>query len=577
MGRYSLLLFVLLILSGLGCDKIELPTTGSLEVAVSGDLQAISGATVTLTETGQSETTDDFGRARFRDIPTSTYTVQVTHPDYAAGVGQVQVKDHPVAVLKVLLDPSPHLPRFSFYTPHSSQLAHTMTADDTLTLNIGISNQADSPIRYTITSDIQGVLVAETEVRGRIRDRLYDLEIGKHNCTLTATSEGDVQTTATFTLDVLPVPSAPVITDITVAGNVAAVTWSAVDHPLLSRYELRQATDETDNFTYLYSGKDTRFEHEIPFGRSIRYRVVAIMRNGTTYTGPIAGYDSPIDRISFAGNVRESALLPQANRLYVTTWNSPELSVVNTTDWSVERTVTLPADPDAILLSSDREELYVHLGQEATLRVYRSADLSALRTIPLLGRAESSEPAIANHYALLGEDRILYGGYGSLTNQINLADPVSGDTLATIRTEGFRTAMFVGSEDGNRIFVSSGNAVTDHAVTDSGVTLRQRAIRNRYYDEPLFLPGDQRVLIAGRDLYDPADLSRQLGILDDALLFLADDGKTGVTAQAVIDVDSDAKLFSLPGRTILAAVDPLKREIYFTLWDAREELYRLSY
>ena len=572
----SLSLCVLLLLY-LSCEKIELPTTGSLEVVVADLGTPIPDATVSLPDFERSATTDQFGRVRFRDLPTRTYTVEVTHPDYSPLTDEVEVKDHPVAILEVQLDLSPQLPHFRFYVPHASYLTHMMVADDTLDLNIALSNQAETSISYVISSDLQGVLVDNTLTGDRIRDRLFDLEIGNHTFTITATAPGNVQATAEFEVEVLPVPPAVEIQSVSVEGNMATITWSAVDHPLFSRYELRRAVDDASYFSFVYSGNATSDVDEIPYGKDINYRVIATMRNGDEYIGPVYRYESPVDRITFAGAVREVAHVAESNRLYVTVWDSDQLYVVDTKEWMVVQTATLPGVPDALLPSADGREMYIHLEREEQLRVYSVDGTTQTRAIPLVGRAGSTEPAFATRFAVLGDDRIIYSGYGSLDKQINIADVSTGDTLASISLTHFAVPMFVGSKDGKSLFANTGNVVEKYAVSQDGPTLRQRTVRNYYQEGQPYLPPHERFLAVGREKYDPDDLGRQIGTLDEVLLSITNDGLTGVTTYAVINPETDAKLLTLPGRTVLATVDPGEREVFFTLWDAREELYRLPY
>ena len=452
-----------------------------------------------------------------------------------------------------------------------------MVADDTLDLNIALSNQAGTPIAYVIASDLQGVLVDRTLTGDRIRDRLYDLEMGQHAITITATAEGGVQTTAAFSVEVLPIPPPVTILGVTVDGAAATVSWSGIDHPLFSGYTLRRTIDDGTYFTHVYSGDATTVLDEIPFGKDITYRVTAQMRNGDEYDGPVFHYASPVDRLTFNGAIRETALLAESDRLFVTVWDSDQLYVVNTSDWSLVETATLPGVPDAMLPSADRRELYIHLVQEDILRAYRIADLTPSRRIPLLGRTASTEAAIATRFALLGDNRIVYGGYGSLTRQITIAGVSTGDTLATLSVDHFDVPAFVGSQDGRRLFVTSGNLVEDYAISEAGATLRQRTIRNFVLEGQPFLSPDWHFLTVGREKYDPNDLSRQIGLLDGVPIGFADDGKTGVTSTDVIDVATDTKLLTLPGRTVVAAVDAVSREVYFTLSDASQELYRIFY
>jgi YVTN family beta-propeller protein len=144
-------------------------------------------------------------------------------------------------------------------------------------------------------------------------------------------------------------------------------------------------------------------------------------------------------------------------RVFVTNFAGKSVSVVNTANWTLEKTIATPNAPHSIVLSPDGRWAYAGCYGAASIAVIDTSSATLARTISL--------PVGAQPYglALSKDGRILYASDNSTGRLfvIDVAAAPAGKVTGSVEV-GLRPALIARSPDAATLYISSG---ASHSVT----------------------------------------------------------------------------------------------------------------
>jgi YVTN family beta-propeller protein len=139
-------------------------------------------------------------------------------------------------------------------------------------------------------------------------------------------------------------------------------------------------------------------------------------------------------------------------RLFVTNFAGASVSVIDTSTWTVTKTITTPASPHGIVLSPDGHSAYVACYGAASIVAIDTASLQVAQTIAL--------PALSEPYGIAtsSDGRYLYAS-DNLTGRLFVVDTSNGGghVLPSVLV-GQRPALIAHSSDGKTLYVTSGGS-----------------------------------------------------------------------------------------------------------------------
>ncbi|PPK86647.1 carboxypeptidase family protein [Neolewinella xylanilytica] len=579
MATKFLTVLTLLFLGLSACEKAELILTGSLEVTVTNSNGApVAGANVHIESLSRTGTTDSLGRARFIDIPTDRYAVVISHFYHESVDLVITVTDHPVARAVVALPSDPNIPSLHFNHPNLD-LPSRLIAGDPLLLNVYANNEARSPLTYTLYSSIQGV-VAGGPVEDRIYTEVQGLNIGIHAMTLTVTAESGHQTTNAFSVEVEPVPPAPVLLSAVLTNQGVALTWTATSSFAFRSYTVKRASREGDypgSIEFYHNPQDTTYlDTDLSFGSDAVYSVVLNLYNDTELTSNTVGIKSSVDRLDLDQPIRELLMDDHRSRLYVTSWGTSDVKVFDSRRMTRIGTIQLPGAPQIMEQSPDGKEVFVGMEGQGTIAVIDPDRLDLVRSLPVYA-ADPGPDAVTYpiEIAALTGGNIVYTGYGELAGKLVLADTRTGETVAVIDEYPFTVADLVHPPGGDLLYAITDYHVRQFSVTADGLVLVQEMLHG--FSSPIrgFVPEDNRYVIVGSEKHDSRDLKRLVSTFDTGLLDLSADGRVGIGNYAIIDAEVDNLIRPFAGIAMLGALNEAAGTSFFVLMDKPTQIFRL--
>lgn len=138
-------------------------------------------------------------------------------------------------------------------------------------------------------------------------------------------------------------------------------------------------------------------------------------------------------------------------RIFVTNFAGSEVSVVNATSWTQEKTIDTPAQPHGIVLSPDGRFAFVACYGGAALAVIDTASATLARTIAL--------PAGSEPYGIetSPDGRYVYAS-DNLTGRLFIVDTGDGDRVLPAITVGQHPALIARSPDGKTLYITNGSS-----------------------------------------------------------------------------------------------------------------------
>jgi YVTN family beta-propeller protein len=139
---------------------------------------------------------------------------------------------------------------------------------------------------------------------------------------------------------------------------------------------------------------------------------------------------------------------PDGRYIFVTNFSGASVSVVDTTTWSVTRTIKTPAAPHSIVLSPDGRYIYVACYLGAAVAIIATAQQAVVGTIPL--------PAQARPYGLnISRDGHYLYTSDNFSGRLFTLDALTRRAITSTQV-GLRPALIARSPDGATLYVANG-------------------------------------------------------------------------------------------------------------------------
>ncbi|WP_116124259.1 carboxypeptidase-like regulatory domain-containing protein [Lewinella sp. IMCC34183] len=571
--------FLLCLLLAAGCEKEELPLTGSLEVTAYDQVgRPIPGATVRLTPGALEQLTDSLGRARFLDLATGTYDIEVSQFYFLPHATSLRITDHPVVRYDAELISDPNIPRIWIYSPDARYIT-TYILGDSMLVNADAANEVHGALTYAIRSDRDG-LIGEGQVpeTGRIYVTVPLLSSGLHTITITAMAATGHETSVALSIRVLEEPAPPTLLSATPTPEGVLLRWTQTTSEAFNAYEVIVEADNQGFSSFLtstFTSTDTTFLHRDPgFGVDYTYAVRLQLDNQVELTSNRITVPSGVPRLKFESQVMGMLVDRQRPLLYVITAESPELLVYNTEDLTLVAVLTLPGVPESLAQSGDGSTLFLPLPRAGAIQLVDLTNQTVARTVPALGLAGETDAPFPIRAVGLSDGLLAYTGYGSLRGQTVVADAITGDTLGSYAAN-YSVPEFVTPPAGDVLFTVEQDMIFRYGVSKGGLALEQRIRHSASMYVRAYLTDDARFLVADAVRRDAKNLQRVLGSYPTGLFALSGDGRYAVGAYGLLDGETYQVLLPLSVIVQGASIDTQTGTFFFTTLDANRTIFRM--
>jgi YVTN family beta-propeller protein len=190
--------------------------------------------------------------------------------------------------------------------------------------------------------------------------------------------------------------------------------------------------------------------------------------------------------------------------LFVTNFAGQSVSVIDTTTWTLVKSIATPASPHGIVLSPDGRYAYVACYGGAAVAVIDVAARALAATIPIPG----SEPY---GIAVSAAGRYVYVS-DNFANRLDVIDTASRTVVGAIGV-GQRPALIARAPDGDTLYVTDGATASVH-VLDIGANPAKPTVRTIIATQGY--PHGVAVTPDGRYVVVANTVSRNLSVIDAA-------------------------------------------------------------